>query len=287
MRFSLAAALTATLLMGQRPAAPALTITAQSRSVQPGELVVLTVASAAALEAIRARAFDRALLAYQSDPRTWTVLVGIDLDVKPGTYTVTIESGASTSPHRATHRLDVRAKTFRTRTLKVDEAFVNPPASAQARIAQDSQDQARCWREAVPQKLWTTPFVRPVPQEANSAFGTRSVFNGQPRSAHSGADFLSPTGTPVAAPGGGLVVLAKDLYFSGNSVIIDHGAGVFSMLAHLSAIDTSAGATVQGGDIVGRVGATGRVTGPHLHWTVRVNGARVDPLALLQLLGKD
>ena len=278
--------LTATVLTGQRGAPPVLTITAESRSVQPGELVVLTVASAAPLEAMRARAFDRVLLAYQSDPRTWTVLVGIDLDVKPGTYTVTIRSGASTSPHRATHRLDVKAKSFPTRTLKVDEAFVNPPASAQKRIADEALEIARCWQEAVPAKLWAAGFVRPVPQPANSAFGTRSIFNGQPRSAHSGADFPSPAGTPVASPGGGSVVLAKDLYFSGKTVIVDHGAGVFSMLAHLSAIDVKPGAAVAAGDIVGRVGATGRVTGPHLHWTVRVNGARVDPLALLELLGR-
>ena len=109
MRFWLATALTATLLMGQRDAA-VLTVTAVSRAVQPGELVVLTVASAGPLEAIRARAFDRALLAYPADPRTWTVLVGIDLDVKPGTYTVTIESGASAPPHRATHRLEVEGQ---------------------------------------------------------------------------------------------------------------------------------------------------------------------------------
>ena len=256
--------------------------------MQPGELVVLTVASAARSTLIRARAFDRALLSYHSDPRTWTVLVGIDLDVKPG-HLHRHHRGRRPrrrSTARRTGSMSL-AKTFRTRTLKVDEAFVNPPASAQKRIAEDTADSARCWREAAPERLWTTPFVRPVPQEANSAFGTRSIFNGQPRSAHSGADFLSPTGTPVAAPGAGRVVLAKDLYFSGNTVIIDHGAGVFSMLAHLSQIDAKAGAAVQGGEIVGRVGATGRVTGPHLHWTVRVNGARVDPLALLELLGKN
>ena len=104
-------ALTATVLTGQRDA-PVLTITAVSRAVQPGELVVLTVASAGPLEAIRARAFDRALLAYQSDPRTWTVLVGIDLDVKPGVYTVAIESGAAVAVQRATHRLAVVSKSL-------------------------------------------------------------------------------------------------------------------------------------------------------------------------------
>jgi murein DD-endopeptidase MepM/ murein hydrolase activator NlpD len=274
------------LFAGQTPSPPALRLTATSRSVQPGELVILTVTTTGEVAALRARAFERSMLSYRVDARTWTVLVGIDLDVKPGKYLVTLETGPAARVERGTQELVVTAKSFPTRTLKVDEAFVNPPASAQKRIADEAAEIGRCWSAAVPEKLWTAGFVRPVSQPANSAFGTRSIFNGQPRSAHSGADFLSPAGTPVASPGGGRVVLAKDLYFSGNTVIIDHGAGVFSMLAHLSAIDVKREATVAAGDVVGRVGATGRVTGPHLHWTVRVNGARVDPLALLELLGK-
>jgi murein DD-endopeptidase MepM/ murein hydrolase activator NlpD len=287
MRFSLATALAASLLIGQRPTPPALTITAASRSVQPGELVVLTVTTTAEVPPLRARAFERRLLPYRTDPRSWVVLVGIDVDVKPGKYQVTIDTGPASVAERGTHELVVLAKRFPTRTLKVDEAFVNPPASAQKRIADETQEVARIWSEAAPEKLWTSPFIQPVPQPANSAFGTRSIFNGQPRSAHSGADFPSPAGTPVAAPAGGRVALAKDLYFSGNTVIIDHGTGVFSMLAHLSAIDVERDATVARGDVVGKVGATGRVTGPHLHWTVRVNGARVDPLALLAMLGRE
>jgi murein DD-endopeptidase MepM/ murein hydrolase activator NlpD len=125
-----------------------------------------------------------------------------------------------------------------------------------------------------------------VPQAANSAFGTRSVFNGQPRSPHGGADFLSPAGTPVHAPAGGRVLLARDLYYTGNSVVIDHGAGLVSLFAHLSRIDVSDGAAVQTGQVIGLVGATGRVTGPHLHWSVRAGGARVDPLSLLAILGQ-
>ena len=105
------------------------------------------------------------------------------------------------------------------------------------------------------------------------------------RSAHSGGDFLSPSGTPIHAPAAGRIVLAENLYFSGNTVIIDHGAGLFSLLAHMSVVDVKTGDRVATGDVVGKVGATGRVTGPHLHWTVRANGARVDPLSLLAVLG--
>ncbi len=115
----------------------------------------------------------------------------------------------------------------------------------------------------------------------NSNFGLRSVFNGQPRSPHAGVDFAAPTGTSVRAPGAVRVVIADDLFFTGNTVVIDHGFGLFSFLAHLSAIDVARDEVVARGAPVGMVGATGRVTGPHLHWSVRLNGARVDPLSLV------
>jgi murein DD-endopeptidase MepM/ murein hydrolase activator NlpD len=165
----------------------------------------------------------------------------------------------------------------------VDEAFVNPPAAEQERIAQEAKELAALWEASVDSRLWTGAFVRPVPQAANSAFGSRSILNGLPRSPHGGADFASPAGTPIKAPNAGRVVLAKALYYTGNTVVIDHGLGLFSLFAHLSATDVSAGATVAAGQRVGLVGQTGRVTGPHLHWAVRLNGARVDPLSLLNM----
>jgi len=124
-----------------------------------------------------------------------------------------------------------------------------------------------------------------VPGAANSVFGTRSIYNGEPRSPHSGADFQGAPGTPVKAPNSGRVVLAGDLYFTGNTVVIDHGAGLFSLFAHLRAINVHEGDSVTTGAVLGELGATGRVTGPHLHWAVRITGARVDPLSLLALLG--
>jgi murein DD-endopeptidase MepM/ murein hydrolase activator NlpD len=118
-----------------------------------------------------------------------------------------------------------------------------------------------------------------------SAFGVRSVYNGQPRAPHRGIDFRGATGTPVQAPARGVVVLAEDLYFSGSTVILDHGLGVFSMLCHLSRIDVRQGALVVRGDVLGAIGSTGRVTGPHLHWTLRIGAASVDPLSVLDVAG--
>jgi murein DD-endopeptidase MepM/ murein hydrolase activator NlpD len=254
-------------------------ITASARAIQPGEIVLLTIVTTTPVETVHARAFDRDLRPFRVDPRTWRVLVGIDLDATAGKHTVTVDAGSS-----ATYALVVRAKKFPTRTLTVDEAFVNPPATVTDRITAEARELEQLWTSASSARLWTDGFVRPVPDPANSAFGSRSVFNGQPRSPHGGADFLSPAGTPVKAPNAGRVVIARELYYTGNTVVIDHGLGLYSMLAHLSEIDVHAGELIAGGTVIGRVGATGRVTGPHLHWAVRAGGARVDPLSVLTIL---
>lgn len=287
MRWAVLAVALVTSVAPQRSAAPhdQIGVIAHARARQPGELVVLTLTVPAAAGTPRVQAFDRPLSPARIDPTTWEVLVGIDLEAKPGTYAVAIEAGSGASVARTTYSLVVAPKTFPTRKLTVDENFVNPPASAQERIARDSARLSDVWQHPSPSQLWSGAFVRPVPNEANSAFGTRSVYNGQPRSPHSGADFLSPAGTPVKAPNSGEVVLADDLYFTGGTIVIDHGLGLFSLFAHLSEMEVHQGDHVKTADIIGRVGATGRVTGPHLHWMVRVGGARVDPLSLLAVLG--
>jgi murein DD-endopeptidase MepM/ murein hydrolase activator NlpD len=134
--------------------------------------------------------------------------------------------------------------------------------------------------------LWHGQFDAPVPGTATSSFGRLTITNGKPAGRHQGADFRAATGTPVKAPNAGRVVLAQDLYFAGNTVIIDHGLGVFSLLAHLSRIAVRPGEIVARGDVVGESGATGRVTGPHLHWAVRLGDISVDPIALISVLAQ-
>jgi murein DD-endopeptidase MepM/ murein hydrolase activator NlpD len=271
-------------------AAPRLTVTHKARSLQPGELVVLTIVSNNALSTIEAKAFGRthraqALPPTTTRPHAWIGLVGIDLDVRPGTYTVTVSATGPAGAATARHRLAVRSKRFATRRLIVDPDFVDPPASEAARIERESAALNAAWEGAAgPNPVPELTFVLPVLHKANSAFGTRSIFNGQLRNSHSGADFPSPAGTPINAPASGKVVIADDFYFSGRTVVIDHGLGVVSLFAHMSEIFAKAGDEVAQGTALGLVGATGRVTGPHLHWAVRVNGARVDPLSLVALL---
>jgi murein DD-endopeptidase MepM/ murein hydrolase activator NlpD len=278
-------------LLGYRGAAAdasdSLAVFANARSTQPGELIVLTITSSSPLEEVRVRLFDRAVPVHRDGSATWSALVGIDLAVKPGMYAIDVEGRAGSQEVRTTYPLTVRARRFPTRALTVDPAFVNPPSSEQERIKSEAADLERLWQRQTPERSWKGPFVAPVPGATASRFGLRSIFNGQPRSPHNGADFASPAGTPVGAPNAGTVVLARSLYFSGQTVVLDHGMGLLSLLAHLSKTDVQEGDVVSGGDRIGAVGATGRVTGPHLHWAVRVNGARVDPEAVLALLGRD
>ena len=260
----------------------AIQLSVQARAVEPGELVAITIVLPEHRDAVRVRAFDHEVAAFEVDDREWRALVGIDLAVKPGAYIVSVDAGPGLA---ATTTLAVAPHRFPTRRLTVDEAFVTPPPEVTDRIAGEAALLEATWRVGTPHRLWSTSFVRPVPQAANSRFGTRSIFNGKPRAAHGGADFLSPAGTPIHAPNAGRVGIARDMYFTGNTVVIDHGLGIFSMLAHLSAIEVDEGDLVEADQVVGLVGATGRVTGPHLHWAVRANGARVDPLSVLTLLG--
>jgi murein DD-endopeptidase MepM/ murein hydrolase activator NlpD len=258
-----------------------------ARAFAPGELVVVTVVFDQAPSSVGVRAFDRTTTAFAAGPGTWQALVGIDLEQAPGTHVVTVEVRTPSVTRQLTRELEVLPKRFATRRLHVPPEFVDPPPALRERIEKEAAFLQQVYDESSPERLWRSPFVRPVPDAANSRFGTRSVFNGKPRSPHAGTDFASGAGTPVKAPNAGRIVAARELFFAGNTVIIDHGLGVFSLLAHLSRLDVREGDGIEAGHIVGRVGATGRVTGPHLHWALRVSGARVDPLGVLALLGKD
>ena len=261
--------------------AQAIHVSIDARAVAPGEVVALSVDTDSPVTSVHVRAFGHDWPGYRESATTWKTLIGIDLDTPAGAHVVTITADAGTQTTR--YPLNVKARAFPTRRLTVDEAFVNPPAAEQERIAREAKELAALWDASTDSRLWTGAFVRPVPQAANSAFGSRSILNGSPRSPHGGADFASPAGTPIKAPNAGRVVLAKSLYYTGNTVVIDHGLGLFSLFAHLSATDVSTGEMVATGQRVGLVGSTGRVTGPHLHWAIRLNGARVDPLSLLNV----
>jgi murein DD-endopeptidase MepM/ murein hydrolase activator NlpD len=229
--------------------------------------------------------FDREIpLVPIRDGNTWSGLIGIDLETPPGSYPVQIAAeSADAGPLIASYSLAVAARQFPTRRLTVAPVYVEPPPAERDRIAADAARLDALFKTTTGHVL-PGRFAAPVAAPAQDTFGARSIFNGQARSPHAGVDFRASTGTPIASPSAAVVVLADDLFFTGRTVALDHGLGLISVLAHLSKISVGAGDVVQRGDVVGEVGATGRATGPHLHWSVRLNAARVDPMSLIEVL---
>jgi murein DD-endopeptidase MepM/ murein hydrolase activator NlpD len=256
-----------------------------ARELAPGEIVLLSVRPNVPLSSLRVEAFDRIFHGFPTQDDRWSVLVGVDLETAAGRYRALVV-GLQPSGERAQAEqwLEIQAKEFPTRRLTVEPRFVTPPESELRRIREESALVSKLFARQTPERLWEGAFLRPVPGTETSGFGRRSIFNEQPRSPHTGADFRAAEGTPIASPNAGIVILVRDLYYAGNTVMIDHGMGLVSYFAHLNRFEVSEGQSVKPGDVIGRVGATGRVTGPHLHWTLRLNETRVDPVSLLEVL---
>lgn len=215
----------------------------------------------------------------------WSAVLGVDLDAAPGAHEAVIDLElADRSRRTRTERIVVSAKDFPVTRLEVEPRYVELSPDDQARAAREARDIAAIYAASTPERLWSEPFEAPIPGATGGRnFGHRRIFNGQPRAPHSGADLAATVGVPVRASNRGRVVLAKNLFFSGNAVFLDHGLGVYSVYLHLSEISVEEGEIVDRGSVLGLAGATGRVTGPHLHWGARVLGARVDPFTLLDL----
>jgi murein DD-endopeptidase MepM/ murein hydrolase activator NlpD len=218
---------------------------------------------------------------------TRQALLGVDLERAPGKYEFTV-SGQLQGGQSVNCRTMVEVKEghFATENLTVKKQFVEPNPEQQARAVAETKRLREIYDRVTPERLWDGPFRAPLDGEfKGSNFGKRRVLNGHPGTPHGGVDFPAPTGTPVHAAQKGRVVLAEELFFSGNSVIVDHGLGIYTFYCHFSEIDAKVGDEVVAGTVLGKVGATGRVTGPHLHWGLTVERARVNALDGLRVLG--
>jgi murein DD-endopeptidase MepM/ murein hydrolase activator NlpD len=215
----------------------------------------------------------------------WLAVVGVDLDSRPGDHAVDVTFTYADGRSRVVREpITVRGEHYPTTELTVEERFVELSPEDQARAEREGAETNAIYDTFTPERYWMEPFVVPVKGAVDGRnFGHRRVFNGQPRSPHSGADLRARTGTPILAANRGRVVLAKDLFYSGNAVFIDHGYGLYTTYLHLSEIGVKVGDIVERGQQLGVAGATGRVTGPHLHWGVRLLDARVDPFSLVRL----
>ena len=244
-------------------------------SAVPGGVVILPVDAPA--DARPVATLDGARTMVLRDGDRWIAVVGIPLDTKPGRLELVVGQGGTTE------RLsfDVAAKHYDVQKLKVAPGQVDLSKRDLERVEGERKRIRKALTGFTDNPPDTLRLVQPVPGERSSSYGLRRFFNDQARNPHTGMDIAAATGTPIAAAAAGTVADVGDYFFNGNTVILDHGSGLVTMYCHLSRIDVETGQAVGAGDTIGAVGATGRVTGPHLHFGVTLNGTMVDPALLL------
>lgn len=216
--------------------------------------------------------------------RGWFAFAGVDVEGAVGPSNLRIDVKLGEGGVRDLSRMvEIHAAHYRTGSLTVAPKFVEPGPAELKRIEAEAQLKEKVYAASAHEPLWTGDFRAPVTSAPTDSFGTRRMFNGKLASIHKGMDFRARMGTPVRAGNNGVVVLARPLYYEGNCVIVDHGLGLFTLSMHLSRIDVREGQHVASGERLGLSGATGRVTGPHLHWAVRWQKAYLDPAKVLRM----
>jgi hypothetical protein len=213
----------------------------------------------------------------------WYALAGVDVEAPAGPSILKVNVHLGSSTQEVTTPVPILPSHYRTGSLTVSPKFVEPDPLALQQIQSESELKKKIFATSADTPLWSGNFVPPVKARPTDSFGTRRMFNGKLASIHKGMDFRAPFGTPVRASNSGTVILAQPLYYEGNCVILDHGLGLMTLSMHLSRIDVKPGQKIAKGQLLGLSGATGRVTGPHLHWAVRWQGAMLDPAKLLRL----
>ncbi|MBV7596412.1 peptidoglycan DD-metalloendopeptidase family protein [Aeromonas sp. sia0103] len=235
----------------------------------PGGVAVVALGDGP--EAPSARYQDKPVLVVREEGRRWIAIVGIPLKSATGPQSLAVGDGRRLS-------FLVQPKHYREQHIKLKNGRqVNPLAEDMVRINRELAEQTQAYQTFSPTQPSNLLFDKPVQGPLSSPFGLRRFFNGEERNPHSGLDFAVAAGTPIKAPAAGKVILIGNYFFNGNTVFVDHGQGLISMFCHMSKVDVMLGQSLPRGGIVGRVGATGRATGPHMHWNVSLNDARVDP----------
>ena len=215
----------------------------------------------------------------------YAALAGIDLEAKPGTATWRIGVvDARDRPITASGKLPIRGRKFPVQRLTLPKELVDLDAPTLRRVEEESKRLRTLYATITPERLWRGHFTKPVGvADPGDGFGARRIINGQPRAPHAGLDYSADTGTPVVAANVGRVALVADYFFPGRLVVLDHGLGLYTLYFHLERAEVADGDRVGRGQIIGSVGASGRATGPHLHFAAHLRQARIDPALLLQL----
>jgi len=214
----------------------------------------------------------------------WAGFIGADLTKKPGRYKIKITLSDSNRPHAIT--VSVLSRDYGSRRLTLPKEMVELDAATLKRVIEESKTVKGLFISSDTYPLWMGKWIRPVPGMIVSPFGCRCIINGMERSPHSGVDLKAAEGDPIKATNRGIVALVAHLFFSGLSIVIDHGGGIQSMYFHLSKDFVKVGQVVEKGTIIGLAGSSGRVTGPHLHFGIRLNNGRIDPIKLIEISGR-
>jgi murein DD-endopeptidase MepM/ murein hydrolase activator NlpD len=256
-------------------------------SGKQGEIVVVKVPSDDSTTAVEGTFLGRSIRFFPEtrldESKGFIGLLGIDLQDEPGTHELTVELKTGERSRTLSYRVAVVKEKFHVEHLTLPKDKVDLDDKSLARWKAEQEQVKTALASDSPAKLWQPGFVEPVNGKRTGIFGSVRVMNGQPRNPHNGEDIGAPLGTDVLVTNDGIVRLTVEHFFSGKGIFVDHGLGFYSMYFHLSEVLVKDGEQVKAGQIVGKVGATGRATGPHLHWGVKLNGARVNPYALLDL----
>jgi murein DD-endopeptidase MepM/ murein hydrolase activator NlpD len=252
---------------------------------QGGAFVIVIDDPSGAVASARAHWDDQTIPCLPSeDRRRWWGFGGVGRKQDPGKYKLDIVIATADGGRIAYHRRLVITRTeFQNRTLTVDPKMINVPAEYKDWVEADKRAFAAARSKSSLTRYWEGPFERPMPGEVTSEFGTQRTYNNSYHSSHGGVDLDAATGDPIHAMAGGKVVMVRETYIAGNTVVIDHGGGLTTSYSHMSGFNVVEDQVVFAGDVIGLAGATGRVTGPHLHWGATIQGVSVNGLTLLPL----
>jgi len=250
-----------------------------------GDVCLVRASGPSSLKSIRGEfRGERFSIAFNNETGTYEGLIGIDLSTSPAIFEIKVfATDGDNRVYSSTLSLRVEKVDFGIQALSLPPSMVDLDTKTLERVNQEARKLEAVFQTFRSERLWKSVFIRPVEGEISTGFGLTRIINGQRRSQHTGVDLRAEKGTSVLASNHGVVVLVDELFFTGISVILDHGWGLYSMYFHLSEALVKEGDLVRTGTMLGQVGSTGRSTGPHLHWGIRINGARVDPLSLLKI----
>lgn len=253
--------------------------------IKQGDILLVSIKANPGAYKISGTFLDKPVYFYtDSNKNSYAALIGIDMNTEPNLYTLSLnledEKGKKI---KKSYKIKVRPTKFGLQRLTLPKEMVELDEETLKRVMAEQKKIGKIWNIFTEEYLWEGNFISPAEGEVSSNFGLRRIINGEQKNPHNGIDFAAPEGASVYAPNHGRVVFIDELFFSGKSLVIDHGIGLFTMYFHLSEILVDDGEDIKKGQVIAKVGKSGRATGPHLHWGMRLNGAKVNPISIVNL----